>query len=243
MYRYQLEKANDWFYFYGVDDNHYPHNMQQLPEVAETFFPEITKQPLKIVNGKLVNSPMAFPDNGIIFLNTAGSTYYSQTIYQIGHELCHFYINANMVDVHLRPNMFWFEETLCEISSHLFLDEYMKRLGWDNKVQSMPYDSYSQFLLSEQFIQPFNTKALFLAYSQEIEYLKNHSTDRLKNSYVAKILLPIFRQLPSLLQEARKLRNIYSISDFETFLNAWADCVSQEHKSAIREIKENLLLL
>ncbi|XHV57476.1 hypothetical protein ABVA59_08310 [Streptococcus dysgalactiae subsp. equisimilis] len=67
MYRYQLEKANDWFYFYGVDDNHYPHNMHQLPEVAETFFPEITKQPLKIVNGKLVNSPMAFPDNGIIF--------------------------------------------------------------------------------------------------------------------------------------------------------------------------------
>lgn len=240
MYRYILENANDWCYFYGVNNSPEPHNIYHFPTIAEKIFPGVTNDSLKIINGDLVNSPMSFPENRIVFLSTGGSECYAQTIYQLGHELCHVYISANMVDVHLRPNMFWFEEVICEISSHLFLNQYMKDIGWNNDVNSLPYDQYSQLMFSDEYVEPFNTQNLSMAYSDEIEYFKNNSTDRKKNRYVAKLLMPIFLENPSLVSEARKLRNLYSISDFQIFLDAWEDSTNAEYKSTIQNIKECL---
>ncbi|HFI0468108.1 TPA: hypothetical protein ACGOYW_001522 [Streptococcus suis] len=240
MWKYTLPNANDWTYFYGVDAKPTPHNLMELPLITKNIFPELIETPLKIVNGNLVNAPMSFPENAIIFLNTATSDCYSQTIYQIGHELCHMYIKANPIDRNFYPNTFWFEETLCEISSHLFLEEYLKIKGWDDSNKTMRYDAYSEYMLSDTFIEPFNTKELFMAYHETDQYMRNHSTDRCKNRYIAKILLPIFRENRNLLQELPKLRNLYTINDFRTFLSAWKDAANSQNKPAIQKIMESL---
>lgn len=232
MFRFQLPNAKDWFYFYGVSKSVHPLVMLNLPHIANKIFPGIVDKKLYIVDAEIVDAPMTFADNHIIFLSTEGSDLYARNVYQVAHELCHFYINASSK----QRTMFWFEEVICEMTAHYFLEEYSNQNIWDKHSRSMPYLQYSQESLLD--IEVFNHKRLIKYQSDEIIHLIRNSTDRPKNRYLATLLLPIFREFPALFTELPKLANLYGIPDFELFLNAWHDAVERENKPAVQKIIE-----
>lgn len=232
MLKFQLLDANEWFYFYGSSEIPYPLVMINLPYIANNIFPGITKKKLYIVDADIVGAPVAFSENNIIFLSTEGAELYARNVYQVAHELCHFYINSSQK----QRTMFWFEEVICEMTSHYFLEEYSKRNIWDENSRSIPYLQYSQQTLSD--VEVFNHKKLMMYQSDEINHLIQNPTDRLKNRYLASLLLPIFRKQPTLFEELPKLANLYGIPDFELFLKAWYDSAAPKNQFAIQEIIE-----
>ena len=70
MFRFQLPNAKDWFYFYGVSKSVHPLIMLNLPHIANKIFPGIVDKKLYIVDAEIVDAPMTFADNHIIFLST-----------------------------------------------------------------------------------------------------------------------------------------------------------------------------
>ncbi|NQQ99127.1 hypothetical protein HO839_00150 [Streptococcus suis] len=232
MFKFQLPNANEWFYFYGCSEAVYPLVMLNLPNIANNIFPGITKKKLYVVDAGIVGAPVAFSDNDIIFLSTEGSELYARNVYQVAHELCHFYINSSQK----QRTMFWFEEVICEVASHYFLEEYSKQNIWDENSRSISYLQYSEDNLLE--VEVFNHKRLVKYQSDEINHLIQNPTDRPKNRYLATLLLPVFKEFPSLFAELPKLANLYGIPDFELFLKAWQDAVADKNKSAIQKVIE-----
>ncbi|HFI0356706.1 TPA: hypothetical protein ACGOV7_002056 [Streptococcus suis] len=230
MLSLRLPNANEWLYFYGYSETAYPLVMLNLPSIANSIFPGITKKKLYVVDAGIVGAPVAFPDNDIIFLSTEGSELYARNVYQVAHELCHFYINSSQK----QRTMFWFEEVICEVASHYFLEEYSKQNIWDENSKSISYLQYSEVTLLE--VEVFNHKRLVKYQSDEINHLIQNPIDRPKNRYLATLLLPIFKAFPSLFAELPKLANLYGIPDFEIFLKAWHDAVSPENKLAVNKV-------
>ena len=83
MFRFQLPNAKDWFYFYGVSKSVHPLIMLNLPHIANKIFPGIVDKKLYIVDAEIVDAPMTFADNHIIFLSTEGSDLYARNVYQV----------------------------------------------------------------------------------------------------------------------------------------------------------------
>lgn len=238
MRLYRLPNANEWFYYCEVEGDPNDHNLNLLPQIADSIFPGITSEPLIIVNTRATTAPICFSDNRVIFVNVEHVESYAQLIYQLGHELCHVYINSDQ-ETALSRSMFWFEEVLCEVSSHLFLSKFNPT--WNIQTQSQRYDSYSKEHLSGEYIEPFKTKGLFIHGGDLINYLKSNSQDRLKNSYLASLLLPYFLENPTMTFEFNLLSHSYSIEHFDSFLENWRKLSSSIiNKEVISEIIELL---
>lgn len=231
MYRFNIPDSHDWLYFYGVDEKPTPLVAKKSAAIADLVFPDISKEKLIIVNGPLSSVPMVFPENHIIFLSTGGDQCLAQTVFQIGHELCHFYIKANQIN----NDMFWFEEVLCKVSSHYFLHQYNLHTVWPTDNQTMRYDAYSAMMFKNHS-EAFDYKKLIFYDSDVTLYMKNNSIDREKNRFLASLLFPIFLKKPNLFQTLPILRNLYGLKDFRAFLNAWKDSVFENDKVAVQEI-------
>ena len=129
------------------------------------------------------------PHNRVILLNVKES-YWCQYVYQLAHELTHYFIGGTK-DEHNN----WFYESLAELASNYFLLEM-------SRIFSTYGDSYAAKFSSYQ-------KTTELSKSNDIaspsEWLKSHEADlcqnktnRALNAEAAKLLLPYFQSKPDI---------------------------------------------
>lgn len=200
-----------------------------LANVCESIFPNLISENLIIVFAPFIDSPLCFPEDNLIFLHIKDPTKYSQFVYQLGHELLHFYYKSPS-----NTPMFWLEEVLCEVSSHLFLQTFSK--NWSHSENSI-IQGFSEFTLEYsncqlQESEPVNIKEL------PLNYLKNNPTGNRKlNTWIASVMLPIFKKQPKFLAECRSLSTIYAESDFNVFFNKAHNLISPDYQLELEELK------
>ncbi|MBP8703659.1 MAG: hypothetical protein KBH46_02710 [Streptococcus sp.] len=130
--------------------------------------------------------------------------------------------------------MFWLEEVLCEVASHLFLQGFVKE--WSNSVNPLVRGfadftlDYSNSQLQES--EPVNLKQL------PLDYLKDNPTGNRKiNTYIAAMMLPIFQVRPSFLAECRKLSELYTETELNTFFYKAYSLVSPEYHLELKKLE------
>ena len=210
-------------------------DFESIGLVSERIFPGLTKEKLSIIHAPFLKTPVCFPEDNLIFLSPDDLLSIPKNIYQLGHELCHIYIKNPTIN---QP-MFWFEEVLCEIASHLFLEEYARL--WSkplNPIQQQIASSlqdYSKVMLEEA--APFDLTDLATPYTRLMQYLHVVSDDRPVNTYFASQLLPIFKKYPKLIEYIPVMKHFQDKKDFLKFLKAWQEVLPTiELKQAITEI-------
>lgn len=129
--------------------------------------------------------------------------------------------------------MFWFEEVLCEVSSHLFLHGFVKE--WSNSDNPL-VQSFADFTLAYSNSQlpesePVNLKQL------PLDYLKVNPTDRKIKTYIAAMIVPIFQVRPSFLAECRKLSELYTETELNTFFYKAYSLVSPEYHLELKKLE------
>ncbi|MGF1947438.1 hypothetical protein [Enterococcus gallinarum] len=180
------------------------------------------------------SGPMYLNDRITILLKTAGSTYYAQNAYQMAHELCHFAAFYGIKNESFK----WFEESICDLSSHFFLNELAD--FWKNSSDELKKSYSSNFIsydnLARKKIKKFDLKDLSNLNSETYTYLCEHKIDREMNTYVANKLFPIFRKTPDLWKAIPHLQFADADHDFMRFLRSWRDCSPAETQQGITKI-------
>lgn len=172
---------------------------------------------------------MSFPEDNLIFLHLQEINENAQVIYQLGHELLHAYYKSPS-----NTPMFWFEEVLCEVSSHLFIQGFAKE--WSKSVNPL-VQGFADFTLDYSHSQlqenePVNLKQL------PLDYLKDNPTgNRRLNTYIAVIVLPIFQGRPDFLAECRKLSALYTETDLNIFFNKAYDLISPSYHQELKKLE------
>ena len=134
------------------------------------------------------------PYNRVIYL-TAGELYWSQCVYQLAHELTHYFIGGTQ-DKHNN----WFYEALAELASNYFLVE----MGIICSELLIP--EISSYAKNFSDYQQKNTKLSRVnAITSPSEWLNVHEselyqekTNRVLNAQVAKLLFPYFQKEPDI---------------------------------------------
>lgn len=202
---------NCYHSFNVVNDSQFESTCENLIKEMSFFFKQDSFEGLKILNPNPIEKiPQYFSSNNLIYLNVRDGIRESQIIYQLAHEMCHYFMSTGIKNDELK----YFEETLCDLSSHFFLR---------NKPQKIHtvYDNET------------------LAKIAEIDLSFSTSYDRYnreQNTYIAKLLLPIFEKSPSLWSEVPKLSDI-DASTIGKLLALWKSKATAEHKRAIQEIQ------
>ncbi|HEL2334970.1 TPA: hypothetical protein TZN93_001953 [Streptococcus suis] len=200
-----------------------------LASVTQDIFPNLKDENIAIIFAPFIDCPVSFPDDNLIFLHLQEINEHSQVIYQLGHELLHAYYRSPS-----NTPMFWLEEVLCEVASHLFLQGFVKE--WSNSVNALVRGfadftlDYSNSQLQES--EPVNLKQL------PLDYLKDNPTGNRKiNTYIAAIMLPIFQGRPDFLAECRKLSALYTETDLNIFFNKAYSHISPEYHLELKKLE------
>lgn len=200
------------YHSFNVDnDSQFESTCENLIKEMSFFFKRSSFEGLKILNPNPIEKiPQYFSSNNLIYLNVRDGIRESQIIYQLAHEMCHYFMSTGIKNDELK----YFEETLCDLSSHFFLRNKPQKI---HKV----YDDEALMNITE------------------IDLSSSTSYDRYnrkQNTYIAKLLLPIFEKNPSLWSEVPKLANIEA-STIGKLLDLWKNKATSEHKKAIQEIQ------
>ncbi|HFI2431983.1 TPA: hypothetical protein ACGO1Y_001261 [Streptococcus suis] len=200
-----------------------------LASVTQGIFPNLKEENLAIIFAPFIDCPVSFPDDHLIFLHSQEINEHAQVIYQLGHELLHAYYKSPS-----NTPMFWFEEVLCEVSSHLFLHGFVKE--W-SKSANLIIKSFAEFTLEYSELQlqesePVNLKQL------PLDYLKDNPTGNRKlNTYIAAMMLPVFQERPGFLAECRKLSELYVIADLNTFFDKAYSHISPQYHLELKKLE------
>lgn len=202
---------NCYHSFNVVNDSQFESTCENLIKEMSFFFKQSSFEELKILNpNPSGNFPQCLSSDNIIYLTVRDGIRESQIIYQLAHELCHYFIKKGIKNDELK----YFEETLCDLSSHFFLRNKPQKI---HKV----YDDKTLMNITE----------IDLSYSTSYDRY-----NREQNTYIAKLLLPIFEKKPSLWSEVPKLADIEA-STIGKLLALWKNKATAEHKKAIQEIQ------
>ena len=194
-----------------VNVSQFESTCENLIKEMSFFFKQASFEGLKILNpNPNGNLPQYFYSDNIIYLTVGDGIRESQIIYQLAHELCHYFMKKGIKNDELK----YFEETVCDLSSHFFLRNKPQKI---HKV----YDDETLMNITE----------IDLSYSTSYDRY-----NREQNTYIAKLLLPIFEKNPSLWSEVPKLANIEA-STIGKLLDLWKNKATEEHKKAIQEIQ------
>ena len=216
---------------------------QVLTSTAKQIFPFTKKENWSpIIVKRSIKGPIVLFKKGkngeyIVYLNTQ-DRYWCQYAFQFAHEIGH------IICGHHEENKrhLWFEETICEVASLFALFKLSE--DWS---ESPPYPHLSSY--ANEFkkyattrMQRRNTPKKFQLsswYRQKKIFLQSNPTDFDRNLDIAKSLLPIFENNPSLWQACKYLRfdqqNQYS---FREYLQKWqARCQLPKNQDSIEEIK------
>lgn len=200
-----------------------------LASVTQDIFPNLKDENLAIIFAPFIDCPVSFPDDNLIFLHLQEINENAQVIYQLGHELLHAYYKSPS-----NTPMFWLEEVLCEVASHLFLQGFAQE--WSNSANSI-IKSFTDFTLEYSELQlqesePVNLKQL------PLDYLKDNPIGNRKiNTYIAAIMLPIFQGRPDFLAECRKLSELYVVADLNTFFDKAYSHISPEYHLELKKLE------
>ena len=142
--------------------------------------------------------PICYKESRLIILNCEKS-YWCQVVYQLAHEMCHLMIPGEVAE-----NLKWLEESICELSSYIFLPKikkYWLRLAATASIDQVKA-SYAPFFEEYVLDDQLKSEAFDLASlignpdSNELSSLISDCCMRNKNTYIAINLLPIFKTLP-----------------------------------------------
>ncbi|MDT2877240.1 hypothetical protein [Lactococcus lactis] len=202
---------NCYHSFNVVNDSQFENTCENLIKEMSFFFKQASFEGLKILNPNPIEKiPQYFSSNNLIYLNVRDGIRESQIIYQLAHEMCHYFMSTGIKNDELK----YFEETLCDLSSHFFLRNKPQKI---HKV----YDDEALMNITEIDL---SSSTSYDRYNRE------------QNTYIAKLLLPIFEKNPSLWSEVPKLANIEA-STIGKLLDLWKNKATSEHKKAIQEIQ------
>ncbi|MGC4385479.1 hypothetical protein ABXW34_06175 [Streptococcus suis] len=200
-----------------------------LASVTQDIFPNLKDENLAIIFAPFIDCPVSFPDDNLIFLHLQEINEHSQVIYQLGHELLHAYYKSPS-----NTPMFWLEEVLCEVASHLFLQGFAQE--WSNSANSI-IKSFTDFTLEYSELQLQESEPVDLK-QLPLDYLKDNPTGNRKiNTYIAAIMLPIFQGRPDFLAECRKLSELYVVADLNTFFDKAYSHISPEYHLELKKLE------
>ncbi|MEG2740468.1 hypothetical protein [Clostridium sp.] len=111
------------------------------------------KEDCYIYLDKQASCPMLVLNHEVlkIRLTSEKTSYWSQIIYQLSHEMCHYAMRQGSDD---KETISWFEETMCEAMSLYFLDYFAKtwtscKLSKNDKGYSKSIKSYLDNILGK----------------------------------------------------------------------------------------------
>lgn len=209
--------------------------LDEVLQVFVDFVPLSEKRICHVDINPLHETPKYLDNQITILLNTAGSDFWAQNVYQFTHELCHFAIKTGIKDERFK----WFEEVICDISSHFFLEkmteEWSKSIDPRKRVYSKEFSKYSKEALL--IFNKFKLSDLAVQNSSIYNDLCRDRYNRENNRNITRKLLPIFIQHPSIWQEIPKLSTISNFDSLKSFFDNWITLSTTENVSAITKIK------
>ncbi|MFM0900592.1 hypothetical protein P7J55_10100 [Streptococcus suis] len=235
MKKYIVPETNWKMFFQSINELPEPFSsalhsavFDYLANTAQDIFPNFKGENLAIIFAPFIDCPVSFPDDNLIFLHLQEINEHSQVIYQLGHELLHAYYKSPY-----NTPMFWLEEVLAEVSSHLFLQGFAQE--WSRSTNPL-IQGFSEFTLEYSELQlqesePVNLKQL------PLDYLKVNPTDRKINTYIAAMMLPVFQERPGFLAECRKLSELYTETELNTFFDKAYSLVSPEYHLELKKLE------
>lgn len=208
--------------------------LNELLKVFEQYVPISPTRKCEVIDNPQHASPLYSNDQISILLQTEGSRYWAQNIYQFAHELCHFTVESGIKDSRYK----WFEEVICDVSSHFFLQKLAQEWKESQNVNHRNYAnnflSYSDNALNKN--EKFNITELSNPKSKVLEGLSKDQYDRKKNTWVTKKLLPIFIKSPSIWKDISKLAEINKFNNLKEFLIEWRSLCIDENKGVVNKI-------
>lgn len=233
---------DNWHYQKDKSDSEHVNDpliiIRDVCDLMLKAFDENPDTVLQIIDDKQRESPICLDNNIIIYLSTAGNIYWAQNAYQLGHELCHHFINKKSPKVENS----WFEESICELASIYFLSEIASNWSTSaNNTKSLFSSSITDYV-SNLFIKPLNINLKQLSIQTSAFYEKMNADPYLRdeNNFIANKLLPIFKKTPSLWEDVYLIRK-FNIKDLNSFFTEWSQLAKQENVGAILEISELFL--
>lgn len=163
------------------------------------------------------------------------SRYWCQLAYQFAHEYCHFLIPNNVVQ-----QLRWFEESICALSSIVFLEQLAQ--VW--QIKGVPgYSDYASSIQiyvanNKKVVEPFDLTCLSVPDSPIcLKFFSNGGEYcRGMNRYIAIQLLPIFEKYPQLWSAVPNLCKIPGSSNLGEMLFAWRELSSPSVFTGISEV-------
>jgi len=206
------------------------------------YFPTAKIEPLVITRGH--EGPITLfrrNDRGEIVMRLdTGNTYWSQYVYQFGHEFCHILCGFRADS----PGNKWFEETLCETAS-LFVLRAMAR-SWQNDPPYPNWKDYRDSLrqyaddvaCQRDQLDVIAEKGLGAFYRANREAFRKEPCLRELNGAMAVVLLRLLEKEPEHWEAVRGLNSGPSTPDepLALYFRRWHNAMPVKHKPFVKHI-------
>ena len=190
--------------------------------------------------GPHVNYPVTMEraDHTDIHLATKGNSW-SQLAFQFSHEYLHYLLDRPF---HEDDPFGWFEETLCEVASLYALHRLPNYHTGDEQVDRyrVHFPDYARLRAQSNPITLSAPTCSFVG--THLDHLTVTRYDREKNLAIAKQLLPLFVEDPSLWAAVPYLRDIddATCTDFGAYLDAWVATAPDSLRDKVLRLREEI---
>ncbi|CAM3157724.1 hypothetical protein GHI93_07805 [Lactococcus hircilactis] len=216
--------SNCYHSFNVINEEHFEAYCEYLIKEMSYYFNKTLPKGLSILNpNPLKDLPQYFYPN-TIYLHIGDGLRESQVTYQLAHEMCHYFISTGIKN----DSLAYFEESLCELSSHFFLRKKTKFYLNSGLIDLVEYAHYLTDYSSDELASATECDLYFST--------SYYRYDRNNNKHIVKLLLPIFENNPTLWEEVPNLAEIEA-STIGELLDLWKNKATAVHKKAIQEIQ------
>lgn len=173
---------------------------------------------------------VADPTSRTIYL-ASNHNYWSQQVYQLAHELTHYFIRGTQDD-----HNNWFYEALAELASNYFL---LKMAENCKQCSLLGFQKYASSLSSYQQQTSMSTAPdiddISAWLKKNESYLLSHKEARNLNEQVAKVLFPYF-------QEEKDIWNILLFAPHQNtcladLFQCWEKAIPDQHANLRRHVQ------
>lgn len=217
-------------------------------EIMENLFSCYVSPILEIIEDFNLETPSFNVIDGIpkIYLCASEGNYWSQYVFQLSHELCHYFIYSknSQLEIVERKRDSWFEEIICEISSRFFLikmseskmlpfiNSYLPSFKSYEHNREADYTSFNIKLLSQE-----NSKHLKRFREEIINDSYANSETRFLYNHIANLIYPIFDNNTKLWEEVYLINKFSDNDSFINNLKEWrSNCKIYGNKQSINAI-------
>lgn len=195
----------------------------------------------------ILHSPFGYPmcsnvgDFRIIFLATKDN-FWCQLAYQFAHEYCHHLINGPMDGENI--SSFWFEESICELSSIYFMRKIAQRWIEENTPILNAYASSVLSYCENNWSCILQVNDLPSRIHDNMSVLLEPNYHRDMYKVIAKSLYPIFEEYPDMWMLLPYLKRVSQdeYGDFEHWItNVVANKIPEELHSCFFLLRERII--